>query len=188
MIKQLLEERSLSYSLLTNKILEIYNEKFINALKLYMKVDREIKIEMIDFYPDNHNFIVNMINIKFAIGDKVVTASNDFRVLTKENIDSFVSEPLSIVLPIKTLTKGDSQEIFDKLQEIDEFILKHSIENLHRCIKLGISDFDELTNDEQYSTILEKLTDPTDDIIKTLDPLQIAQYAIFCKDETKVIH
>jgi len=188
MIRDLLEKRDSEYKSTTKEILALYGDKLVKALRFYMKTERTIRIESIGFYSKNKNFIQLKFTTELLVGDKILASDGKRYELTEQNIKNFVSEQMDLYLPIKLVDVGTPVQIYDKIKFFDDFVKKYGPEKFSLCINSGIEDFTDLVEKEQHQHLLERLTDPTQDILAKLDNLQKVQFMLFSKDGNKVVN
>lgn len=188
MLKELLNKRFFEYESSTKKILELYSEKMIKALRLYSKTDKDIDLVNIDFYSTNQNFLTIHLTIALEVGDSLRAVDNEIITITEENHNKFKKDVIQLILPISVVEEGTSLEIYESIKEIDNFLAKYGVQSFQKCLNAGIHNIKDLTYKDEYIELLDELTNPIVDIIKTFDDLQKVQYMLFSKDIPKVLN
>src|ERR1700757_1014172 len=103
MIKELLEKRIGDYLLTTQKLMGIYEEKLIRAMRFFTKTDRDVQITAVHLYPTNPNFIINVCKVLLEIGDSIKLTNDKILVVTESNINDIPTNEMNIILPLKIL-------------------------------------------------------------------------------------
>jgi hypothetical protein len=183
MIRKLLEKREDDYESITDQILSLYNEKLVKALRFYMKTDRLIKIDSVEFYAKNHNFIVSFFSTPLRIGDKI-KALGEYHIIDADNISTYTAESMKIVLPIKTLVDCNAIQIHKKLLFFDDFIKNIGSEVFLKCLNSGIVDLDDLVDIKTLDTTIES----EESIMEKFDDLQKVQFMVFSNDQNRMLN
>jgi hypothetical protein len=187
MIKELIEKRIKDHMQNTKDILGVYEEKLIRALRFFMKMDRDIQITSVYLFPKNPHFVVNICKIMLSIGDKVKLEDDKYLIVTAENQQQLPTNELQVILPTKLLEEGTAVDIHAQINIIDEFVGKHGLEVFKKVVASGIIHLDDILKEEN-EYLLEEITNPIIDILKSLDDLQRIQYHIFLDDKDRRIH
>jgi hypothetical protein len=188
MIRELLEQRNSEYENFTQHIIGLYADKLTKALRFYMKTERDIYIDAVEFYPTNKNFVLSYFSAQLKVGDRLQIPDGSIIVLDESNVHSYKSDQLKMVLPIKVLEESSATEIYELLKKYDNFIKSFGETAFQKCLTAGINELEEIVYNSKYVDLLDSLTDPIDDILASKDDLQKVQYMIFSKDTNRVIN
>jgi hypothetical protein len=188
MIRELLDKRTNEFDMLTNEIIGLFEDKLLKALRLFMKVDKHVKIESVAFYPNNRNFLSIAALPELKIGETISLPNGKSQLLTSDNIRSFVSLPMKLVVPLKLIEEGTPIEIYDKLKYLEEFIKEYSLDAFYTCLDSGVTDIHQLMYDRECFKLLDSQKEPIEDIIKDFDDLQKVQYMVFSMDRSEISH
>lgn len=188
MLKELLDKRFFEYESCTKKILELYSEKMIKALRLYSKTEKEIKLIDIDFYSTNKNFLTIKLTISMKVGDKLKTNSGEIIIVTEDMLKKTDVDEIQLIIPMAVVENESHMEIYESIKEVDNFLAKYGVSSFQKCLDAGIHSLKDLTYKDEYIELLDELTNPIVDIINEFDDLQKVQYMLFSKDIPKVLN
>lgn len=188
MLKELLEKRTSEYELATKEILELFQEKLVKALRLYMKTEKDIRLSEIEYYKPNSNFVELAFSTVLVVGDRIKLPDGTLHLMTQENIHAFQSNQIAIILPVKVIDEADGHGLCKYIRDTDEFVNQYGLESYHKYLATGIEQLGEITYESDVAQTLDQASNPIEAILEEFDELQKLQYMVFSKGMQKVLN
>lgn len=156
-ILSLIEKRKEIYHQETKKIIALFEEKLNKAMQYMMKDDRAITWFSLETIPDLVDYVYLKGHFQTRLFD-VLIINGEKVTITEEKLRENPNFLLKLMLPIKMLESGTSEDIYKAISDYMQLNRLTESDKLEEAIKNSKSEnLSELMEDEQF---IDEITRP----------------------------